>query len=266
MSELHIVSVSGGKDSTALYLWAIEKFGPDGFRAVFSDTGSEAPVTLNYLRNLPRLAGGPEIDWVKADFSKALSKKAITPTGVPFTDMLLDMNFMPSGKRQFCSTYLKLEPIRNWLEDIRGNADVFMYVGIRAEESLRRAQMREVEWSDFFDCEVRRPLLTWKVGDVFDLLNRYGVEPNPLYAAGFSRVGCFPCIHANRQDLARLPEWAWERLAEWEKVTGLNWFPPGKGGDFSATIKSVREWANAGRDEFEVAGPVPACLGHWVCE
>ena len=35
----HLVNVSGGKDSTAVYLRAIELGGP--FRAVFADTGNE---------------------------------------------------------------------------------------------------------------------------------------------------------------------------------------------------------------------------------
>lgn len=58
MNQLHIVSVSGGKDSTALYLWAIERFGRHGFKAVFADTCHEHPVTYNYLRNLPAMAKG----------------------------------------------------------------------------------------------------------------------------------------------------------------------------------------------------------------
>ena len=59
MSIIRIVSVSGGKDSTALYCWAIEQWGKDGFRAVFADTGNEHPVTYNYVRNMHEMAGGP---------------------------------------------------------------------------------------------------------------------------------------------------------------------------------------------------------------
>jgi 3'-phosphoadenosine 5'-phosphosulfate sulfotransferase (PAPS reductase)/FAD synthetase len=74
-SKLRVVSVSGGKDSTALYCWAIEQWGKDGFRAVFADTGHEHPVTYNYLRNLAQMAGGPEIVWVRADFRKQIEHK-----------------------------------------------------------------------------------------------------------------------------------------------------------------------------------------------
>jgi 3'-phosphoadenosine 5'-phosphosulfate sulfotransferase (PAPS reductase)/FAD synthetase len=37
----------------------------------------------------------------------------------------------------------------------------------------------------------RLPVLDWSSQDVFDLL---GDEVNPLYAQGFDRVGCFPCL------------------------------------------------------------------------
>lgn len=61
IKTVNIVSVSGGKDSTALYCWAISQWGRNGFLAVFADTGHEHPVTLNYLRNLPEMAKGPGI-------------------------------------------------------------------------------------------------------------------------------------------------------------------------------------------------------------
>jgi 3'-phosphoadenosine 5'-phosphosulfate sulfotransferase (PAPS reductase)/FAD synthetase len=35
------------------------------------------------------------------------------------------------------------------------------------------------------------PILKWSEKQVFDYL---GDEVNPLYEAGFNRVGCFPCL------------------------------------------------------------------------
>jgi len=266
--DLHVVSVSGGKDSTALYLWAIEQFGRTGFRAVFADTGSEHPATVNYVRNLSELASGPEVEMVKADFSKQLAAKEKTPSGVPFLDMLM-VKGPPSPKHQFCTEKLKLAPIRDWLESVRGDADVFMYVGIRAAESERRAAMPQVQFSEFFDCEVRRPLLYWSETQVFGQLNKFGVEPNPLYEAGYTRVGCFPCIYSCKQDLARMPDWAWQRLFDWETRSGHRFFPPGKGHQMFNDLKTVREWATSPtRFDKEPAEQtdVGSCLVHWsVC-
>ena len=51
-----VLSFSGGKDSTALYLLALEL--EVEFIPVFADTGHEHPITLDYVRALPRLTGG----------------------------------------------------------------------------------------------------------------------------------------------------------------------------------------------------------------
>jgi 3'-phosphoadenosine 5'-phosphosulfate sulfotransferase (PAPS reductase)/FAD synthetase len=282
--DLNIVSVSGGKDSTVVYLLALDEFGKDGFRAVFADTGHEHPVTYNYLRNLPEMAGGPSIEWVKGEFSEGIARKnerlaakdlpPLQPTGNPFLDMMLWKGRAPSTKAQFCTEHLKLAPIKKWLDGIRGDREVNMSVGIRAGESVRRSKMAAREFSDFYDCWMLRPIIAWDEAQVFSYLETKGVPPNPLYAAGFSRVGCFPCIHSRKGELAALPEWAWEKLADWEKAVGRTWFPPGLvPGVHIPTIEDVRAWAKTahGGRQFDLltedAKDVPSCMSTWVvCE
>lgn len=46
----HIVCFSGGKDSTALVLWAKENL-PE-FTTVFCDTGWEHPITYAYVEEI----------------------------------------------------------------------------------------------------------------------------------------------------------------------------------------------------------------------
>lgn len=229
VDPLRIISVSGGKDSTALYLWAINQWGRHGFRAVFADTGHEHPVTLNYVRNLAEMAKGPSIEWVKADFADVLKAKGKEPSGNAFLDMMLWKGRAPSAMAQFCTEHVKLRPIRDWLERNRNGSDVEMYVGIRAGESSKRAKMPEREWSDFYDdTEIVRPLLRWTEEQVFAYLETHGVPPNPLYGHGSNRVGCYPCIHARKAELAGMPDWAWDKLAEWEKRLGRTWFSFGE--------------------------------------
>lgn len=230
MSILRVVSVSGGKDSTALYCWAIDQWGRDGFKAVFADTGHEHPVTYNYLRNLPDMAGGPEITWVRADFSEKLKNKGIEPSGNPFLDMMLWKGRAPSTTAQFCTENTKLAPMAAWLETVRedrGDGEVIQYTGIRAGESAKRALMPPREFVDYFDCYTERPLLRWNEEQVFDYLKSKGVPPNPLYEHGSARVGCYPCIHSRKSELANMPDWAWDKLQEWESRLGGNWFLPG---------------------------------------
>lgn len=298
MKTIRIVSVSGGKDSTALYLWAIERWGKDGFKAVFADTGHEHPVTYNYLRNLHAFASGPMVEWVKADFNERVKAKGREPSGNPFLDMWLWKGRAPSAKAQFCTEHLKLRPIQKWLESWRQDSDTIeMYVGIRAAESERRSKMPDKEWSEVYDCEMYRPLLRWSDDDVWAMLKRYDVPPNPLYENGSARVGCYPCIHSRKSELASMPDWAWEKLAEWEKLAGRTWFSFGdipltsaqamalkqaEGNTeevsrlkdtYSPKVMEVREWTKTSRggkqfDMFAADGKdVPTCMSTWgVCE
>ena len=133
-SEVNVISVSGGKDSTAMLLLAIER-GTENIRPVFCDTGNEHPLTYDYVRYLAD-AVSIEIEWVKADFSAAIERKRITvetkwreeciseekitdalsilhPTGNPFLDMIVCKGRFPSTRMRFCSIELKANVLKN---------------------------------------------------------------------------------------------------------------------------------------------------------
>lgn len=243
------------------------------FHAIFADTGHEHPVTLNYVRNMHELAKGPKVTIVKADFSAKLGDRA---TGRPMLDLLKWKKRAPSARAQFCTEHLKLAPIRQWVQRVCPDGDhIEMYVGIRAAESARRAKMLEHEFSDYYDCDLYRPLLRWTEDDVWAMLKKHGVPPNPLYTdASANRVGCYPCIHARKRDLAAMPDWAWDRLKEYESAVGRSWFPAGTvPGKFIPSIEDVRAWSKTLRGGKEVdpnapdIADVPSCMSTWgTCE
>jgi 3'-phosphoadenosine 5'-phosphosulfate sulfotransferase (PAPS reductase)/FAD synthetase len=72
-NEHNIVSVSGGKDSTALLLLAIERE-TENLQAVFADTGHEHPQTYEYVKYLNDKVF--PIRTIKADFTERIAKKA----------------------------------------------------------------------------------------------------------------------------------------------------------------------------------------------
>ncbi|MEM9859071.1 MAG: phosphoadenosine phosphosulfate reductase family protein [Bacteroidota bacterium] len=278
MNELNIISVSGGKDSTALYLLAQEFYGRD-FLPIFADTDNEHPVTLNYVKNLHHLADGPKVQIVKADFAKHLKRKGIKPSGNSFLDMALWKGRMPSSKAQFCTEHLKLWPIRFYLEKHYPPTKYkwIMHTGIRGAESKKRAARQPYSYNGFFNCLSVLPMLYESDKSMFNLMESRQVPPNPLYALGHKRVGCFPCIHANKTQLALLPDWAWERLAWFEKESGSTWFSPKtvpwKGKGELVYINEVREWcktSHGGRqyDAFKSApADIPSCMSGFIeCE
>lgn len=276
--EVKICSVSGGKDSTALYCLMVEFYGKD-FLPIFADTGNEHPVTLNYVRNIHIMANGPEVVMVKADFSDKLKAKGKDVSGNPFLDMMLWKGRAPSTKAQFCTEWVKLWPMLQYLENAHPFDEWVMFSGIRQGESLARERKYQNPFTtnSYYDCDYILPMLYESEQQIFDFLEEKGVAPNPLYALGYGRVGCFPCIHANKNELSLLPEWAWEKLELWERKLGRTWFGPGtlpKGMPYIPSIKDVRQWCKTLRggkayDLFKSITPAdaPSCMSTWgICE
>jgi 3'-phosphoadenosine 5'-phosphosulfate sulfotransferase (PAPS reductase)/FAD synthetase len=244
-SSQNVVSISGGKDSTATLLRAIE-LGVKNISAVFADTGNEQQATYDYIAHLSEFTG-IEIDVVKADFSmQVLRKKEIIktkwvadgalskleademadllePTGNPFLDLCLWKGRFPSTMARFCSSELKHEPLDIYQLGKSKLGRVISWQGVRGEESPSRARLSTWDRGEYGSI-IYRPILHWKWARVFEQHDKHGINPNPLYKQGMSRVGCMPCIHANKKELAsiamRYPEEI-ARIAEWERLVSL---------------------------------------------
>ena len=73
MKTVNVLSISGGKDSTAMWLYALETKPEGEILPVFADTGHEHPLTYEYVDYLERKLG--PIKRVKADFTERIAKK-----------------------------------------------------------------------------------------------------------------------------------------------------------------------------------------------
>ncbi len=160
---INIVSISGGKDSLAQSLRAIES-GVEHLN-VFADTGHEHPQTMEYLDYLEQKLG--PVKRVKADFTRQIEGKRkfiatrwpvtlveecgmspdkakervaqaleiLHPTGVPFLDLCMLKGRFPSTKARFCSTELKHHPVRDLvvLPALEEFEEVILWQGVRAQ-------------------------------------------------------------------------------------------------------------------------------------
>ncbi|RJF99038.1 phosphoadenosine phosphosulfate reductase family protein [Noviherbaspirillum saxi] len=74
MSVLHVVSVSGGKDSLSTLLIALERFGKHRTVPIFCDTGNEHEAVYEYLAYLEERLG-IQIIHLKANFDAEIAAK-----------------------------------------------------------------------------------------------------------------------------------------------------------------------------------------------
>lgn len=189
---IYVISYSGGKDSTALLLWARrENLQPRII--LFADTGWEHALTYKYIDDVERQLGEP--------IRRVRGKET-------FEQRVRRLRGFPSSGRRWCTDELKIQPTKRELDRIVDETgdDVTVLVGVRREESPARAELSEREWSKDYDCEVWRPILEWKLQDVIDEHHRGGVPLNPLYHLGANRVGCWPCIFERKESIRLIAE------------------------------------------------------------
>jgi len=244
-----LISVSGGKDSTATLLLAMERLAKENIHAAFADTGNEHESTYEYIRYLEKTTGVP-VKWLKADFTerwwrrrdyvrdhwtwkekrvpKKVQQRALAilekgPSGNPFLDLCVIKGRFPSRMAQFCTQELKKFPLVNHTIDlVEKYGQVESWQGVRADESDSRAKLPERE-SGGEPFTIYRPILRWNVAQVFAQHKKHGIRPNPLYRQGMGRVGCMPCINVNKDELLEISRRFPERIdmiEEWEAIVG----------------------------------------------
>ena len=178
----HILSLSGGKDSTALALYMRDRV-PE-MEYVFCDTEKELKETYEYLNKLEVFLG--------------CSITHITPD-VSFDDLLEKRrNFLPSPQVRWCTEYLKIRPFERFI----GSDPVVMYIGIRADEPNRKGYI-----STKPNIHPRFPFVEdgLRLQDVMRILedSQLGL---PEYYKWRSRSGCFFCFYQQRREWVGLLE------------------------------------------------------------
>lgn len=250
---IHVASVSSGKDSQATMILMLEHVGRENCRFVFADTGNEDAAVFKHLDYL-RAALDIKIDVVKANFNEEIAGKrmfiardqrtgrrngkklrwsnkakrralsVLHPTGNPYLDLCLWKGRFPSRKAQFCTQELKTLPLVEYqLSLIEQGYSVVSWQGVRRDESHNRRNAKKIErmnphlWAF-------RPIVDWTAQQTINYSLERGLQVNHLYAEGFDRVGCMPCINCGKKEISnialRKPEEI-VRLAEWERLVGL---------------------------------------------
>lgn len=277
----HIINFSGGKDSTAMYLLACE-LGID-FTAVFADTGWEHEAVYEQVRLVPEVMCRPPIQIVKANHADKLAEKRqkiadaggddvdkkialLETTGYELLDQAVYNHQFASPQLRFCTGDLKIKVISKYCYEpaIAEGKTVISWQGVRRAESANRALLDPYE-DISSQPKVKgpsyafRPLLDFKLEQIWEMHARHNMPRNRLYELGVSRVGCFPCIFANKGEIAIIAKESPERIDviertenrvnEYRALVGkeevASFFPHSKAPDKAVGIREVVKWANS---------------------
>jgi len=189
-----LVPISGGKDSQACLELAVKLFGVDDIRGLFCDTQFEHPITYQH------------IEWMRQHYGIQIDRVS----GGSVLEKSVKYGRFPGGGARHCTDELKIRETRIYckaLAEMQGGFEV--WYGMRSAESAQRKKRYTDKISeDLYEphevmpgkypkylgkmgVRFRLPILDWSEARVLEMLE--GRE-NPLYRAGFPRVGCFPCL------------------------------------------------------------------------
>ncbi len=191
----HILSLSGGKDSTALAIYMRDRI-PE-MEYVFCDTGKELKETYEYLQKIEAYLG----------------KKIVVLNSDLDFDHWLEMygGYLPSPQARWCTRMLKIIPFERYV----GDDIVYSYIGIRADEN------REGYISSNHNI---KPVYPFKEkgmtrDDVFRILDESGLGL-PEYYQWRSRSGCYFCFFQRKIEWVGLKQRhpdLFEKAAQYEK-------------------------------------------------
>jgi len=204
-SRQQVISVSGGKDSTATLLKALEEYEKERLIVIFNDTGWEHPCTYDYLNYL--------------ESTLDIKIQHIKPKDyIDLPDLIRKMKRFPHPKFRFCTDELKQTPFQNWLKE-NNLCGCTNWVGVRKAESIaRRKKYLEVKPNmeypvrmfytsftyDLKQVRMRFPVVDMSVQEIFEYIKSKKMDVNNLYKEGHSRVGCYPCLLGSPIDFMKL--------------------------------------------------------------
>jgi len=108
--------------------------------------------------------------------------------------------------RKECCGIRKVEPLNRALA---GNE--CWVTGIRAEQSVNRQFMDDLEWDEQHQLIKFHPIFNWTLDEVKYYINKHNIPYNTLHDKGFPSIGCQPCTRAVQpgEDF-RAGRWWWE--------------------------------------------------------
>lgn len=219
----HVVSLSGGKDSTAMLLRMLEEGMPVD-EILYCDTTMEFPQMYGHLDKLEQYIGRP-ITRLRAPYSFEEYFYEYVPVTKQSTIPHKGLSW-PTHACRWCTGRLKTHVIDRHLRELGRQYTLVKYIGIAADEAHR--------------CkDLRYPLVTWGMteADCLAYCRDRGFDWGGLYDV-FRRVSCWCCPLQPLGELRKLRAHCpglWQKLLEMDAHTWQQYRP-----DYSAEQLELR--------------------------
>ena len=233
--EKYVVSLSGGKDSTAMLLRLLEEKRPVDL-ILFCDTGLEFPQMYEHLARLEAYIGRP-ITRLKAEHDFEYYFLHYTPKRKnPVLAQYSGMSWA-GPRNRWCTGILKTRVVDAYLKELRKSYTVIEYVGIAADEPKR---LKDKTY----------PLAEWGMTEK-DCLNycyERGFDWGGLYEI-FHRVSCWCCPLQSLDELRKLhrrfPD-LWQQLETWDDATWRTFIKGYSARELAVRFDFEERWQKAG--------------------
>lgn len=189
--DYFLASFSGGKDSQVVLDLCTRALPPDAYQVIYSDTGYELPSSLQlyeqvqdyYHQKFPTLK-----------FSVAKNHESV----LNYWDKI----GTPSDTHRWCCSIMKTAPLYRMLKVPGTNkqAKVLTIDGVRAEESVKRANYERIGKGKHNNIINAHPIIGWSTIEIFLYLFRHKLPINESYRIGKARVGCIVCPFSSAWD------------------------------------------------------------------
>jgi len=165
---LHVLGLSGGKDSAALAMYMRDNYPELDIQYYFTDTGKELPEVIDFVNRLEGYVG-KIVDPYEEVFSSNREKKDFD------YHLRQHKNYLPSPQARWCTIQMKLVPFEKWIQmkmAKEGYTQVVSYVGIRADEPAREGFLTNSVNSEYLT--IKMPFRDDGVDrdDVFEILRK----------------------------------------------------------------------------------------------
>lgn len=233
--EKYVLSLSGGKDSTAMLLRLLEENRPVDL-ILFCDTGLEFPQMYAHLDRLEAYIGRPIIRLKAAHDFEYYFYEYTPKRKNPALSQYRGMSW-PGPRGRWCTGILKTRIVAAYLKELKKEYTVIEYVGIAADETKR---IKDKNY----------PLVEWGMTeqDCLSYCYRRGFDWGGLYEI-FSRVSCWCCPLQSLEELRKLyrhfPD-LWRQLEKWDDSTWRTFLKNYSVRELAVRFDFEDEWQAAG--------------------